>query len=306
MTKQIKLAAIAPLALILVSFFWGVTFPWVKEAMKDFTPLYWVGFRFAFAAVLFSLIFIRSKGNKSRGKKEGIILGLVLGSAFILQTVGLKYSSSATMGLLTALILPFIFVLETFVARKRLSVKVKTSLVLAFAGFVMLSYKEGMRFHSPDLLGVFASLGFAFQIFLVGKWAPKYSISTLNFFQMLVISLLGFLGGAIFEDFSDLNFSSHVAVSSIVFTAVFCSFMAFFVQTWAQRFVSPAKTTLFFSLEPLFAAIISWMIYYEEITPLKVIGGALLLFSLIIVQLRKSPLKKSYENDRKMDQRFPP
>lgn len=283
--RNTRFTNFAPFALILVSFFWGATFPWVKKALESFSPLYWVAFRFLLAAFLFGIIYLKSP-DKKKGILQGCILGLALGSAFCFQTLGIKYSSAATMGLLTGLILPFMFIMETFVARKKLELKVKICLFLAFAGFLLLSWEGGMRFRTADLLGVAAAVGFTLQIFLTGRYAPKFGIMNLNFYQMLAISVMAFMLAPFFEDIASLDFSNSVAVSSIIFTAVFCSFFAFFVQTWGQRYVSPSMTTLFLGLEPLFAAIVSWAVYYTEITLAKILGAVFMLASVAVVQMK--------------------
>jgi drug/metabolite transporter (DMT)-like permease len=281
------LIKLAPFALIMVSFVWGATFPWVKKALSDFSPLYWVAFRFMIAAILFGIFYFGKKSGKKEGIIQGSILGFVLGASFMMQTIGIKLSSAATMGLLTGLILPFIYVIETFIGKTRLERKVTASLGLAFLGFILLSWERGMNFHTADILGIVASFGFAMQIFLTGRYAARFEIANLNFYQMLAVSIMALISALVFEDFSALNFHSFPAISSIIFTALFCSFFAFMIQTWAQRFVSNAKTTLLFSLEPLFAALVSWSVYYNEVTFLKIFGAILMLSSVAIVQINK-------------------
>ena len=52
---------------------------------------------------------------------------------------------------------------------------------------------------------------------------------------------------------------SPMVLVALAVTSLFATALAFSVQTWAQRWTSPTRTALIFSLEPVFAWITSFL-----------------------------------------------
>ena len=53
-------------------------------------------------------------------------------------------------------------------------------------------------------------------------------------------------------------------------------------MVWAQKIVTASQTAIFFSLEPLFAALFSWYLIGEKIGLYGVIGGTIIVVAIII------------------------
>lgn len=53
--------------------------------------------------------------------------------------------------------------------------------------------------------------------------------------------------------------------------------VTFYLQLGAQRVVSPAATAIIFTLEALAAAVTSWIVLGETLTPTQWLGGMLIL-----------------------------
>lgn len=63
------------------------------------------------------------------------------------------------------------------------------------------------------------------------------------------------------------------------------TFVCFLVQTIAQKYTTPSKTSLFLSLESVFAAIFGVMLLGEELTLRKLVGFALIFASILLIEL---------------------
>jgi drug/metabolite transporter (DMT)-like permease len=74
-------------------------------------------------------------------------------------------------------------------------------------------------------------------------------------------------------------------VSAIVITAVFATAIAFALQTWGQKYTTPARTALIFALEPVFALVVA-VAFGEPARWVAVLGGALILGGILAVELR--------------------
>src|SRR6267143_1929214 len=72
-----------------------------------------------------------------------------------------------------------------------------------------------------------------------------------------------------------------VAITSLLATA-----LALFIQTWAQKYTSPTRTEIIFSLEPVFAWITAWLLAGEVLSGRAVAGALLILVGILFVELK--------------------
>ncbi|HPN38322.1 MAG TPA: DMT family transporter, partial [Melioribacteraceae bacterium] len=127
-------------ALLLVTIFWGATFVIVKSALKDTSPMLFIGFRFLLATVLFlPFIFFKIKHINKKIIIPGIILGLLLFLSFSLQTIGLQYTSATKSGFLTGTLVVLIPFFQFIIKKKSPSKGALIGTILVFIGIFILS-----------------------------------------------------------------------------------------------------------------------------------------------------------------------
>ena len=69
---------------------------------------------------------------------------------------------------------------------------------------------------------------------------------------------------------------------AVIITAVFATVFAFFVQNAMQRYTTPMKTSLIFTLEPVSAGVLGYFVGGERFSALQ-IGGALVILAGILL-----------------------
>jgi drug/metabolite transporter (DMT)-like permease len=74
----------------------------------------------------------------------------------------------------------------------------------------------------------------------------------------------------------------------VLITALGSTAFGFSAQTWAQQYTSPTHTAILISLEPVFAAITSWIVANEHLTPRIWTGAALIFLGIMLAELRGS------------------
>lgn len=72
---------------------------------------------------------------------------------------------------------------------------------------------------------------------------------------------------------------------AILYMSVFATFVCFLVQTIAQKHTTPARASIFLSLESVFAAILGVLMLGEELTLRKLIGFALIFASVLLIEV---------------------
>ena len=90
--------------LLLVTFFWGVTFPIIKTALQYVSADAFLAFRFLIATALMGIL-VRKGGDfrKRRNILTGFTAGFLLFLGYYFQTVGLDYTSAAASGIITGI-----------------------------------------------------------------------------------------------------------------------------------------------------------------------------------------------------------
>ena len=80
---------------------------------------------------------------------------------------------------------------------------------------------------------------------------------------------------------------------AVAVTSVFATVLAFFVQTAAQRYTTPVKTSLIFTFEPVSAGIVGYFFGGEILSGAQIAGAGLILFGIVV-----SEVGSYYKNKR--------
>jgi drug/metabolite transporter (DMT)-like permease len=72
---------------------------------------------------------------------------------------------------------------------------------------------------------------------------------------------------------------------ALALTSLLASALAFFVQTYAQRHASPARTALILTSEPVFAGLFAYLLQGDSLDPFGWLGAALIMAAIVGVEL---------------------
>ena len=72
---------------------------------------------------------------------------------------------------------------------------------------------------------------------------------------------------------------------SMLYMACSPAALAMLAQTWAQAHLSPTRTAIIMSMEPVFAAFFAVLLGGESLTGRMVVGGAMVLAAMLVVEL---------------------
>jgi drug/metabolite transporter (DMT)-like permease len=98
--------------------------------------------------------------------------------------------------------------------------------------------------------------------------------------QIVVAAVLMFVSLPLLEK-PHLQLSSTL-IWGVAVTGIFCTALAFAVQSWAQQFTPATHTALIFTLEPVFAWITSFVVMHERLG-IRAGAGALLIMAGVLL-----------------------
>lgn len=276
----------AELLLLLLTFIWGATFPLVKTALDYSSPFVFVIIRFGLAALVFWLIFSEKVSFQEKAVlKAGAVIGVFLFLGYAFQTLGLKYTAASKSAFITGLFVVMIPPLSFVILKEKMRIFSVIGVILAVSGLYLLTRPKGSEFNLGDLLTFFCAVSFSFQVIFVQIYTKKYDFFTLTLVQILVTTLLSFpfmfLLGRI-----RLVYHPHLLLAILV-CAILATALALYIQNRMQRDTTAVKAALIYAMEPVFAAVFSYLLLGEILGWLGILGGGLILSGMLCSELGK-------------------
>lgn len=284
--------ALAPWALLAVAAMWGISFVWMKDILDQQDVYSFLLSRFVVAALV--MVIVNPKMITRFNREiiaKGSVIGAVLGLGYIFQTLGLDRTTPAITGFITGLYVVLTPLIAAFLLKEKLTTQAWFYIALATLGLAVLSV-SGWSIGTGEFFVLISAILFAAHILLLSRWSKKFDAYALTFVQLSTCALVSLVPTTI-NGFTSPPDSQVWGV--ILFTAVFATFFAFVIQTWAQARISATKVAVILTMEVVFAALFSVMLGAEPLTLRIVIGGSMVLIAmLMIVQPKVTPVT----NDR--------
>ena len=243
--------------------------------------------RFTLAAII--MFAVRPKLVKSLNPKlllRGAVLGVALGLGYVTQTIGLELSTAAITGFLTGLYVVLTPILAWLLIKQKASLKVALGVALAALGLGLITF-GGLGFDLGTLSLLACAVLFALHIVGLGRWSPGSDTYALTVVQLATVAALCWVGALAdgYQAPPDLD-----VWNSILFTAVFATAIAFFVQTWAQSIMDASRVAIILTSEVVFAASFAVATGQEVLQLRTILGGALMVAAMLTVEW---PTRKS-------------
>lgn len=287
---------VGEISLVITAIIWGSGFVASAVALDHYTPYQILAGRFFIGVLLLSMVFHKKIMTiKKSVLIKGIILGGILYIAFVLQTVGLQFTTPSKNAFLTAVnvvIVPFIgFVIY----KRRLDVFELTGAVIAVIGIALLSLQFSGKVNIGDVLTLLCAFAFAFHIFYTARFVKNEDAIVLTLIQMGTAATIGFI---VMLSKGELSFSlESSALMPLVYLGVFSTTIAYLLQTVAQKYVTETKAAIFLSTEALWGTLFSVILLSELLTFRMGMGAVLILVAIIIAETKPSliPLQRRLE-----------
>tara|TARA_E500000178_G_scaffold116291_1_gene116338 strand:+ start:31 stop:921 length:891 start_codon:yes stop_codon:yes gene_type:complete len=288
MSKTVSL-----LSAILCTFIWGTTFIAQDTGMDDIGPFTFNAVRFfvGFLAIVPLVILFEIKKIKSELKLDfktfGILslligLSLFLGSA--LQQVALLYTDVANAAFFTIFYVPMVPIIIFLFKKKSIHWSIWPSVILCLIGGFLLTNFYDATVRLGDTLVILGALFWSTHILFTGIIVKKYNLPlTLGALQTLIVALLSFFVGLIYEEFIYKNILKEI--DSILYAGILSGGFAFVLQIYAQKNISPAPAAIIFSLEGVFATIAAWFLLDQILDINNLLGCFFILSGVLLSQL---------------------
>lgn len=278
--------------LILITMFWGGTFLAVQYAVTLSDPFFFVGLRFATAAIAVALISLKSlRGLTLKELKAGVAIGVAIAMGYSLQTWGLQSISSSKSAFITAMYVPLVPLLQWLCLGRIPGIMSCVGIVLAFIGLILLAGPgDNLLALGPgEIITLVGAIAIAAEIILISAWAGQVDVKRVTVVQLATASLVAF--GAMVPAGEAVPALSPglivVALGLGIFSAIIQVTM-----NWAQKSVSPTRATVIYTGEPVWAGIFG-RIAGERLPVLALLGGVFIVAGVLVSELKLKKKRKA-------------
>lgn len=281
------------LFLTLTTIIWGFSFVFQSTATEFLGAFTFNGIRFMLGAiVLLPLVISRAKKGLIDYKpsiKLGIVIGIFLCLGSNLQQLAISNTSVGKAGFITALYMVIVPILGFIFYRDKISKLLIAAIGIAVVGLYLLC-GASLNFNGGDLLLLLCAFSFGMQIIVVGRYGGNMDSVFISFVQYIVCTVISLTIGFIFEDINLTNIFN--ASSSIIFTGVFSTGIAYTLQIVGQKDCPPTIASLILACESLVSALAGWLMLNQSLSSTELIGCGLMFIAIIMSQIDLKPNEK--------------
>lgn len=283
------------LMLVLVTFIWGTTFVIAKSLLESLEPLNYLSARFLVAAVFFAAISPQVWRSIDRNAiAGGAVLGGLLYLGFITQAVGLSYTTPSKSAFVSSTAVIFIPFLSRLLIGYRIRAEHLIAVTLAAFGVGLLTLPESNEgINKGDLITLAGTLFWALHVIYTSVWSKRVGTRSLMMIQLIVSAILFWASLILLNTIGALptvagkSFPAGMtAYAQLAYLAVIATIGVIFFQTRAQRYTSPTRAAIIFSLEPAFASIVSYLAIGEHLGWRAIAGGVLIISAIIVSSVK--------------------
>ena len=278
---------IADAILVLTALIWGTGFVVMKNTLDTVPPGAIIAIRYSIASVLTAIMFRKHLTGLTRGDvQRGAVVGALLSSAYIVQTIGLSMTTAGKNAFLTTVYVLLVPFGCRIVFRQKLDKTnfIAAAMMLAGIGCLSLDGESG-GLNLGDLLTLCCGVLFAAHIMAVDRSQERTNTYALIVLQFAFSAVFAFVYSVLFE--RDMPLSMNMGtVGGLLYLSVFSTTIAMSLQNIGQSMAPASHAAILLSLESVFGALASWLLLGETLTSTMLLGFAVIFGALVVNSIR--------------------
>lgn len=283
--KKSKILAVT--AILITVIFWGYSFVSTKIILNELPPLSIAFFRQLIASAVLIVFLLVKKLFVRMPLKDLLLLtassffGIVL--YFLFENTGLKYTTASNASIIVAAVPIFTLITESLFYKLKITGRITTCAIVSIAGVFLVIFEQGSLDFSGNslkgnLLMIGAMISWVIYTIICKSLTQKYKGIVITTYQMIAASIL-FIP-FILNDISKWHGISGYSLANLLYLAIFCSALAYYLYNIAVTNLGAAISSMFLNLIPVVSIIGGVLVLHERISVLQIVGMMLIMLSL--------------------------
>ena len=224
---------------------------------------------------------------------RGAAVGVILGAAYIAQTIGLNYTTAGKNAFLTAVYCVLVPFVNWLLLRRRPTMWNWIAAVMCLGGIGLVSLDGSLSINQGDALTMLGGVFYALHMVAVGRYGEQDDPVLLTTVQFGASALCCWGCSLALET---MPVFPENAWAELIYLAVFATTAALLLQNVGQSVTPAAQAAILLSLESVFGVLFSVICYGEEVTLRLGAGFGLIFLAVLASETQFSFLKKRAQN----------
>ena len=285
--------SIGVICLIVSALLWGSEFVVAKDVLSVM-PANWSNVIRTFFTSILAIILWRKQFKKATFQdwKRGFVCGGLFGIAFALQIMGLELINAGINAFISSAYVILVPFMVWMVDRQRPGGKVFISALIGVVGISIMSVSGSeagsLSIGTGEILSLLSAVGYGGAIVSVDYATRKSSVEFITGCQFLFTCIVALIFALLIEDIPQIQVTAAV-VFEFLYLILFGTFATQLLFTFGMRYASANQAGVIFPLESVSATVLGCLFLHEQLRAVQVIGGILIIASIIIsnVSLKK-------------------
>ena len=288
--------------LLITALIWGIAFVAQKQGMDHVGPFTFCGVRFLSSAIFVlivviirDLIFHKKIILFTSEKKDikiaivgGVLCGIALAVATMLQQYSIQETSAGKTGFITALYIVLVPVFGLII-KKKVKIVEWISVGIAVISLILLCFKKedianNIYINKYDLILLLCACCFSIQILLIDYFSKKFDCLWLSAIEFLTCAVIGLIAMFLFEE-PKIEDIKH-AIIPILYAGIASGGIAYTLQFVGQKYTNPVIASIIMSLEAVISLIAGAILIQERLAVQELIGCLLMFVAIMIPQIK--------------------
>jgi drug/metabolite transporter (DMT)-like permease len=281
-------------AVIIVVVMWGFSYVAARMVLSSVTPIILATVRFLIASLIFTPIIVLefSRGNfpKARNLLECAFLGLLgISTYYVLQYTGVKYAGAGISALLVVGLIPVLTGLSSaFLNKEGYGRWQIVGTLLGLLGVTLITL-PGLLVDKIDWLFY---IGVVCLLLNGVCWAAYSTVSRrlmkktgnplITTSYVIVLGALFLLPMSASSDWGSLKYLQPQQWLSILYLAIGCSCMGYFLWNYSLSKMDAVKVTVWLYLEPVVAFVGEALVFATIPTVTTLLGGVAIIAGALL------------------------
>ncbi len=216
--------------------------------------------------------------------KGGLLCGLFLFAATVLQHTGLQTVEAGKGGFLMALYMVIVPLISVFMLKQKAPRTLIVCIPLALAALWLLSITDGLTMGRGEFFSLLSAFGYTGHILMADRYVGRADVLKLSVIQFFSGAVMAAAGAALAGGLPTLKHLPEVAVP-MLYCGIVAGGIGFTLQLVGQQYVQASLVGLLLSMKAVFSVLIGFIFLHERLSIREVLGCILMFAAIVLSQM---------------------